>query len=68
MEYNESYVQFLEVWKTWTFYLSMIFVAAGILISLYYLVKLLTISDPKLKHDFINDNEIGIMMQSELEL
>jgi DNA-directed RNA polymerase subunit RPC12/RpoP len=68
MEYNESYVQFLEVWKTWTFYLSMIFVAAGILISLYYFVKLLTISDPKLKHDFINDNEINLFWKSMLAL
>ena len=68
MEYNESYVQFLEVWKDWTFYLSMIFIAVGILISLYYFSKLLSISEPKIKHDFINDNEIKLFWNSMLAL
>ena len=68
MEYNESYVKFLEVWKDWTFYLSMVFIAAGLLISLYYFFKLVTISDPKTKHDFINDNEIKLFWNSMLAL
>jgi len=68
MEYNESYVQFLEVWKQWTFYLAIIFIAVGILISLYYFVKLMSISDPKAKHDFINDNEIKLFWNSMLAL
>jgi hypothetical protein len=68
MEYNESYVQFLEVWNTWAFYIAMLFIAAGILISLYYFGKLVTISDPKIKHDFINDNEIKLFWRSMLLL
>lgn len=68
MDYNPEYVQFLEVWKDWTIYLSLLFVAAGILISLYYFVKLVTISDPKTKHDFINDKEINLFWKSMLAL
>ena len=68
MEFNPQYVQFLEVWKTWTFYLAIIFLAAGILISLYYFAKLVSISDPKTKHDFINDNEIKLFWYSMLAL
>ena len=68
MEYNESYVNFLGVWNTWINYLALIFVAAGILISIYYFVRQLSISDPKLKHDFINDNEINLFWYSMLML
>ncbi len=68
MEYNESYVQFLEVWNTWAFYIAVLFLAAGVLISLYYFSRLLTISDPKTKHDFINDNEIKLFWRSMLAL
>lgn len=68
MEYNESYVQFLDVWKTWTDYLALLFLTIGILISLYYFIKLLSISDPKTKHDFINDKEIDLFWKSMLAL
>ncbi|MEN8249027.1 MAG: hypothetical protein ABFS32_08850 [Bacteroidota bacterium] len=68
MDYNASYVNFLDVWNIWIDYLALIFVAAGILISLYYFVKQLSISDPKLKHDFINNNEINLFWYSMLML
>jgi len=68
MEYNESYVRFLEVWNVWVDYIAMLFVAGGILISLYYFFKLTTISDPKLKHDFINTHEINLFWYSMLSL
>ncbi len=66
MDYNESYVSFLEVWNTWVDYLAILFAGAGVLISLYYFIKQLSISDPKLKHDFINDNEIKLFWYSML--
>ncbi len=68
MEYNESYVHFLEAWNTWASYLAMVFIAVGVLVSLYYFSKLMTISDPKLKHDFVNDNEIKLFWYSMLSL
>jgi DNA-directed RNA polymerase subunit RPC12/RpoP len=68
MEYNESYVHFLEAWNTWANYLAMVFIAVGVLVSLYYFSKLMTISDPKLKHDFVNDNEIKLFWYSMLSL
>lgn len=66
MEYNESYVAFLEVWNVWIYYISMIFLAGGILISLYYFFKQITLSDPKSKHDFINANEIDLFWYTML--
>lgn len=68
MEYNESYVHFLEAWNTWASYLAIAFIAGGVLISLYYFSKMLSISDPKLKHDFVNDNEIKLFWYSMLSL
>jgi len=66
MEYNESYVHFLEFWNQWVLYLAILSIAGGVLISLYYLGKQLSISDSKLKHDFINDNEIKLFWYSML--
>lgn len=68
MEYNESYVNFLEVWNVWVYYLAMLFLAGGLLISLYYFFKLVTVSDPKEKHDFINNNEINLFWYTMLSL
>lgn len=68
MEYNESYVNFLDVWNVWVFYLALTFIVGGVLISLYYFAKQMTISDPKLKHDFINANEIKLFWYSMLGL
>jgi DNA-directed RNA polymerase subunit RPC12/RpoP len=68
MEYNESYVSFLEVWNVWIFYLAMAFISGGVLISLYYFAKQMSISDPKLKHDFINGSEIKLFWYSMLGL
>lgn len=68
MDYNDSYVKFLDVWANWTYYIAMFFLALGVLISLYYFVKNMSISDPKSKHDFINDNEIKLFWYSMLSL
>jgi len=68
MEYNESYVHFLEIWNTWAGYLALLFIVAGILISSYYFGKSSSISDPKMKHDFVNDNEIKLFWYSMLSL
>lgn len=68
MDYNDSYVKFLDVWANWTYYIAMFFLALGVLISLYYFAKNMSISDPKSKHDFINDNEIKLFWYSMLSL
>jgi DNA-directed RNA polymerase subunit RPC12/RpoP len=68
MEYNESYVAFLEVWNNWIYYIAMVFLAGGILISLYYFFKVMTLSDPKSRHDFINANEINLFWYTMLNL
>lgn len=66
MEYNESYVNFLKVWDKAMVYLAILFAAAGVLITLYYFVRLITIKDPKEKHDFINANEINLFWYATL--
>jgi DNA-directed RNA polymerase subunit RPC12/RpoP len=66
MEYNESYVSFLEVWNIWVTRLAILFVVLGVLVSLYYFFKSLTYSDPKEKHDFINANEINLFWYAML--
>lgn len=66
MEYNESYVSFLEVWNLWVGRLAIVFVALGVLITLYYFLRSLSISDPKEKHDFINENEINLFWYAML--
>ena len=66
MEYNESYVNFLDVWNIWISRFAIVFVALGILTSLYYFFKSMSFSDPKDKHDFINDNEINLFWYAML--
>ncbi len=66
--YNQSYLDFLEVWNVWIQNISIVIVAAGLLISLYYFFKKVAISDPKLKHDYINENEINMLWYSMLTI
>jgi hypothetical protein len=66
MEYNESYVAFLDVWDVWVSRLAIVFVILGIVISLYYFFKSISMSDPKEKHDFINANEINLFWYAML--
>lgn len=68
MEYNQSYLDFLEIWNKWVTYASIIIIAIGILISLYYMFKKMSIGEPKLKHDYINENEINMFWYSMLTL
>lgn len=68
MEYNQSYLDFLEVWNIWIQRASILIVAGAILISLYYFFKRVSISEPKLKHDYINENEINMFWYSMLTL
>ena len=46
----------------------MVIVGVGILIALYYFFKRVTTSDPKEKHDYINDNEINMFWYSMLTI
>ncbi len=67
-EYNQSYVDFLSVWNVWITRISMVIIVVGVLISLYYFFKRATTSDPKAKHDYINDNEIDMFWYSMLTI
>ncbi len=67
-EYNQSYVDFLAVWNVWITRVSVVIIVVGILISLYYFFKRATTSDPKAKHDYINDNEIDMFWYSMLTI
>jgi len=67
-EYNQSYVDFLDVWNVWVTRISVVIITVGVLISLYYFFKRATISDPKEKHDYINDNEINMFWYSMLTI
>lgn len=67
-EYNQSYLDFLDIWNLWITRASILIVVAGGLISLYYLFKRMTITEPKLKHDYINENEINMFWYSMLTL
>lgn len=67
-EYNQDYVDFLSVWNVWITRISLTIVVVGVLISLYYFFKRATTSDPKEKHDYINDNEINIFWYSMLTI
>ncbi len=46
----------------------MVVIATSIAISLYYVFKKFTTGDPKLKHDYINANEINMFWYSMLAL
>lgn len=68
MQYDQSYLDFLEVWNKWVENISILIIVAAVLISLYYVFKKFTIGDPKLKHDYINENEINMFWYSMLTL
>ena len=68
MEYNQSYLDFLDVWNVWITRVSIVIIAVAVLISLYYFFKRATIKDPKEKHDYINANEINMFWYSMLAL
>jgi len=63
---NQSYLDFLEVWNVWILNLALLTILFGVLISLYYFFKRVTIGEPKLKHDYINENEINMFWYSML--
>lgn len=67
-ELDPKYVSFLETWNEWVIVISQVFVGIAILMTLYYFVKLVSIRDPKVKHDFINANEINFFWYSMLGL
>ncbi len=61
-------LNFLATWNTWGQIASIIAASLGILVALYYFVKLVTIKDYKKKYDFINLNEINLLWISSLFL
>lgn len=67
-ELDPKYVSFLDTWNGWINIIALVFVGIAAILSLYYLVRLLAISDPKSKHDFINNNEINMFWYSMLNL
>ncbi len=67
-ELDPKYVSFLETWNGWIDIIALVFVGIAALLSIYYLARLLTLSDPKSKHDFINNNEINMFWYSMLSL
>ncbi len=67
-ELDPKYVSFLDTWNGWINIIALVFVGIAAILSLYYLVRLLAISDPKRKHDFINNNEINMFWYSMLNL
>lgn len=66
--YNETYQNFLAGWDSIIVILSYIFLAAGILTSLFYFFNAVRISDPKEKYEYINQNEIKLFWRSMLLL
>jgi DNA-directed RNA polymerase subunit RPC12/RpoP len=67
-ELDPKYVSFLGTWNEWVTVISLVFVGIAVLLTLYYFVRMLSISDPKEKHDFINLNEINLFWYSMLSL
>lgn len=65
---NDSYISFLGTWNTWITYLAEACLAAAVLTALYFFAKVITIGDPKKKHDFINKSEISMFWNSMLLL
>ena len=68
MDQNQSYLDFLEVWNVWILRLALLTMLFGVLISVYYFFKKFTIGEPKLKHDYINNNEINMFWYSMLAI
>ncbi len=67
-ELDPKYVSFLGTWNEWINNIALLFVAIAVLMALYYIVRLVTISDPKAKHDFVNAREINVFWYSMLSL
>lgn len=61
-------LNFLAAWNTWGRIASIVAASLGILVALYYFVKLVTIREYKKKYDFINLNEINLLWISSLFL
>jgi len=55
---NENTNGFLSTWYTVVFMGAIVLVALAIIVYLFYKMRVTSITDPKLKHDFINRNEI----------
>ena len=66
--YNESYQNFLKGWDSIIVVLSYIFLAGSILLSLYYFFNVMRLKDPKVKYDYINENEIKLFWRAMLFL
>lgn len=67
-ELDPKYVSFLQTWNDWMNIISLIFIGIAIILTLYYAIRTVTISDPKAKHDFINAREINTFWYSMLSL
>lgn len=65
---SSSYISFLDTWDMWMTYLALAGVIIGVLITLYYFARMLSISDNKIKYDFINANEINLFWYSMLSI
>ena len=61
-------LNFLASWNTWGQVASIVAASLGMLVALYYFVKLVTIREYKKKYDFINLNEINLLWISSLFL
>ncbi|TRX62779.1 hypothetical protein FNH22_01400 [Fulvivirga sp. M361] len=59
---DETSIQSFESWNTWTQYAAFCLVGLSILIFLGHLIKLSSTGDSKTKYDYINRNEINILM------
>ena len=67
-ELDPKYVSFLQTWNEWINIIALLFIAIAILMALFYIVRLVTMSDPKVKHDFVNAREINIFWYAMLSL
>ena len=67
-ELDPKYVGFLSTWNEWINIISLVFVGIAILMTLYYFVRMMSLSDPKAKHDFVNANEINFFWYAMLGL
>jgi len=54
----ETPLEFIDSWNYWAKIISYGFFAFGLFLSLKYLLKMVTTSDPKAKYDIINEREI----------
>ncbi len=67
-ELDPKYVSFLGTWNEWITIISLVFVGITALLTVYYFIRMLSIRNPKEKHDFINLNEINLFWYSMLSL